>query len=128
MGSIGTGSFEVTMTAGDAELGGALSRFEISKTFAGDFRGVGTGLMLSGGDPQKGAAGYVAMEIVDGQLGGRQGGFMLQQYGSMSSGAQVLHYEIVPGSGIGQLAGIIGMLRLDVDQAGTHRYRLEYEL
>jgi len=39
-----------------------------------------------------------------------------------------LHYEVVPGSGTGGLAGVTGILHLDVGEDGTHRYELKYEL
>jgi len=57
-----SGIFDVTMQPGPAELDGAISRFELSKTFRGDLQGTGAGVMLSGGDLQAGAAGYVAIE------------------------------------------------------------------
>ena len=63
-----------------------------------------------------------------GHLGERQGSFALQQFGSMHAGSQALHYEVVPGSGSGQLAGIVGTLHLDIDEDGTHHYELEYDL
>lgn len=53
------GTFAVTMQPGPAELDGAINRFELSKTFHGDLQGTGAGVMLSAGDPQAGAAGYV---------------------------------------------------------------------
>jgi hypothetical protein len=84
--------------------------------------------MLSVGDPQAGEAGYVTIETVHGQLGERQGSFALQQFGSMHAGSQVLHYEVVPGSGSGQRVGIVGTLRLDIDKDGTHHYELQYDL
>lgn len=80
--------------------------------------------MLSGGDPGIAEAGYVALETVDGRLGGREGGFALQQFGTMHAGEQVLHYHVVPGSGRGELEGITGTLRLHVEDDGTHRYEL----
>ena len=83
--------------------------------------------MLSGGDPQSGAAGYVAIETVTGSLGDRHGSFALQQFGTMSSGAQTLHYEVVPGSGTGELEGIAGTLYLTIEPDGTHRYELQYD-
>lgn len=122
------GTFDVTIRPGPAELDGAANRFELSKTFRGDFEGTGTGVMLSGGDPQAGEAGYVAIERVHGQLGERQGSFALQQFGSMHAGSQTLHYEVVPGSGSGQLAGIVGALHLDIDKDRAHHYELEYDL
>lgn len=128
MTTTATGTFDVTLQPSDAELDGAVSRLEMCQTFHGGFQGSGTGLMLSAGDPQAGAAGYVAMESVRGRLGERDGGFVLQQFGTMRDGSQTLHYDVVPGSGSGRLAGITGTLRLDVDPDGTHRYELEYDL
>lgn len=104
--STARGTFDVTMSTGPAELDGNVSRFELSKTFHGDLRGVGAGVMLSGGDPPAGTAGYVAIETVHGHLGDRQGGFALQQFGTMRGGSQTLHYDVVPGSGNGELDGI----------------------
>jgi hypothetical protein len=128
MTSTARGTFDVTMQSGAAELDGAVSRFELSKTFHGDLHGSGTGILLSAGDPQAGAAGYVAMESVRGRLGEREGSFALQQFGTMRDGSQTLHYEVVPGSGSDQLIGITGTLRLDIAEEGTHRYELEYDL
>jgi hypothetical protein len=122
------GTFDVTMHPGHAELDGVVNRFEMSKTFHGDLRGTGTGVMLSGGDPQGGEAGYVAIETVHGHLGERQGSFALQQFGSMHAGSQALHYDVVPGSGRAQLVGIVGTLHLEIDKDGTHHYELQYDL
>jgi len=122
------GTFDVAIQPGPVELDGAISRFELSKIFHGDLQGAGAGIMLSGGDPQAGAAGYVAIETVDGNLGERHGRFALQQFGSLHGGSQKLHYEVVPGSGSGQLSGLTGILHLNIDEDGTHRYELEYEL
>jgi len=122
------GTFDVELTPGGTELDGAVNRFELRKTYHGDIQGEGAGVMLSGGDPQAGDAGYVAIETVTGNVGDRYGGFALQQFGTMSSGAQTLHYEVVPGSGTGELHGITGTFHLTVEFDGTHRYELEYEV
>lgn len=123
-----TGTFDIEMVAAPPELGGAVSRFDFSKTFHGDLDGAGTGLMLSGGDPASGAAGYVAIEVVQGVLDGRTGQFAMVQLGLMQAGAPTLHYEIVPGSGDKELAGITGALHLVIDPDGTHHYDLTYDL
>jgi hypothetical protein len=123
-----SGTFEVSLAPGLAELDGAVGRFELTKRFHGDFDGTGTGVMLSAGDPQAGTAGYVAIETVNGRLGDREGGFALQQFGTMRGGQQTLHYEVVPGSGDGELTGISGTLHLTIDEDGTHHYELEYDL
>jgi hypothetical protein len=46
----------------------------------------------------------------------------------MHGGSQRLHYEVVPGSGSGALEGIAGSFHLTVEDDGTHRYELEYEV
>ena len=121
------GTFEIERHAGAPEAGGAVARHDFTKTFAGDIVGTGAGLMLSAGDPAAGAAGYVAIEVVTGELAGRSGSFALQQFGTMGSGAERLEYEVVPGSGRGELAGISGRFQLRVEN-GVHQYVLEYEL
>lgn len=122
------GTFEVTMRQAPPELDGAVSRFALTKAFRGELTGSGAGLMLSAGDPATGAAGYVAIEVVEGVLHGRSGGFALQQFGTASAGEQTLHYEVVPGSGSNDLAGLTGTVRLTVDEDGCHRYELHYEI
>lgn len=99
----------------------------ITKTWCGDLSGSGVGTMLSAGNPALGAAGYVAVETVTGVLSDRPGTFAFQQFGSMRDGSQEMRYDIVPGSGTDQLAGISGTLDLEV-VAGEHRYALNYEL
>lgn len=43
-------------------------------------------------------------------------------------GSQTLHYAIVPGSGYGEFNGITGTFRLTIEDDGTHRYELDYEI
>ena len=115
------------MRPGPPELDG-ISRLEMTKTWRGDLQGTGGGVMLSAGDPHAGTAGYVAIETVDGRLDGVQGGFALQQFGSMANGSQTLQYEVVPGSGTGGFAGLTGVMVLEIDQGGAHHYQLEFDL
>lgn len=122
------GTFEIELAPPQAELAGRISRIEFTKDFAGDLVGTGQGLMLSGGDPASGAAGYVAIETVDGQLHDLAGGFALQQFGTMFQGASSLRYLIVPGSGQGALTQISGELELTVEADGTHRYEISYQV
>jgi Protein of unknown function (DUF3224) len=119
------GEFEVTITP--QETDDDIGRLTIDKTWSGDLAGSGHGLMLSAGDPAQGRAGYVALEVVDGILHGRSGSFAVQQLGVMRDGAQELRYDVVPGSGTGELAGIDGSLALTIDDRG-HTYELTYTL
>lgn len=104
-----------------------IGRMSIAKTWHGDLDGEGVGTMLSAGDPTSGAAGYVAVETVEGGLGGRHGSFAFQQLGVMYDGTQELRYQVVPGSGAGELTGITGTLELEI-VGGEHRYVLTYSL
>jgi Protein of unknown function (DUF3224) len=128
MAQVAIGTFEVELTPGAAELDGAVVRLNLAKAFHGELEGDGRGVMLSAGDPSTGQAGYVAIETFAGRLDGREGSFALQQFGTMRGGAQTLHYEVVPGSGRDGLEGIGGVLELTIEDDGTHRYALEYEL
>ncbi len=123
-----TGTFEIDMTSVPSELDEKVGRFNFTKTFTGDLAATGAGIMLSAGDPASGSAGYVALETVLGQLNGLDGGFALQQFGTMHAGEQALQIAVVPGSGHGALEGITGMFNLTVDDDGTHRYELVYEI
>lgn len=120
------GTFDVSLTP--AEASGQLSRFQFTKQWHGSLSGASSGEMLSVGDPSTGTASYTALEVFEGELDGRSGGFAFHQYGTMVDGADELRYTIVPASGFGDLEGISGALELDVDADGTHSYTLSYEL
>lgn len=113
-------TFEIEITPTDSVLP-ATSRFDFAKVWHGDAEGLSKGVMLSGGEPASGTAGYVAMEVFEGHLDGRQGAVAFQQYGTMRGGSQELRYEIVPGSGTGELQDVTGTLTLEIDEAGMHR-------
>src|SRR3954468_19446922 len=119
------GPFDVTLTPHDSDDG--IGRRDLTKTWSGDLAGTGHGQMLSAGDPAGGNAGYVALEVVDGTLHGRRGSFAFQQLGVIRGGDQELRYDVVPGSGTGELADIEGELALTIDDRG-HAYELRYTL
>lgn len=121
------GSFEVEvlpLSPGPAER---VNRYSIHKRLHGDLQGTTQGEMYSGGDPKQGAAGYVAIEAVTGQLGGRSGSFLLMHMATMDERGPLMQVVVVPGSGSGELKGISGRLTIKID-AGAHSYDLEYHL
>lgn len=124
--STARGTFDVHLEPVEHDQPG-IDRMVLTKTWHGDLAGTGVGTMLSAGDPATGVAGYVALETVEGTLEGRRGGFAFQQYGAMRAPEQELRYEIVPGSGTGEIAGIRGTLELTIED-GEHRYLLDYSL
>jgi hypothetical protein len=121
------GTFEVSTQPGAPEPAEGLARFRLEKQLHGDLEGVGRGEMLTGGDPTKGEAGYVAMERVTGTLQGRRGSFALQHFATMTKAGRVLQIVVVPGSGTGELTGIEGTFTISI-AAGQHSYDFAYTL
>ena len=124
------GAFEVKVApvATTEHPGGTtLGRFSLAKTFHGDLEATSSGEMLTAGTAVPGSAGYVAIEHVEGTLGGRQGSFVLQHSGSMSQGNPRLAIAVVPDSGTGDLTGIAGTLAIEIE-GKAHFYRFEYTL
>ena len=107
--------------------GTTLGRFSLDKTFRGDLEATSSGEMLTAGTAVAGSAGYVAIERVEGTLGGRMGSFVLQHSGSMAGGSQSLAISVVPDSGTGELAGIAGSLKIEIE-GKAHFYRFFYTL
>ena len=104
-----------------------MSRYSINKQVHGDLEATTTGEMLSGGDPKQGTAGYVAMEIVTGALGGKHGAFALQHSATMDQSGQKMNIIVVPGSGTGELSGIAGTFIIHIEK-GAHSYDFDYTL
>jgi len=104
-----------------------LGRFSINKTIHGDLEATSIGEMFTGGDPKKGLAGYVAIEVVTGTLGGKSGSFALQHFATMDGNGPKMQVIVVPGSGTGELAGIEGTFTIRIEN-GKHLYEFEYAL
>ncbi|SER07274.1 DUF3224 domain-containing protein [Microlunatus flavus] len=124
--ALATGSFTIDMTSADTDLPGA-ARFDFTKQWVGDLEGTGRGFMLSAGSPAAGSAGYVAQEVFEGRINGRQGALVFHQFGRMVAGSASQWYEIAPGSGTGELEGIGGTLSIEVVD-GQHRVTLSYAI
>jgi hypothetical protein len=124
------GSFDVKVAPvplHDAGQHPMLARMTLDKRFHGDLDAVSHGEMLSAGSPVKGSAGYVAIERVDGTLGGRRGSFALQHTGTMTRGVPSLSVTVVPDSGTDELAGLSGRMQIIIS-GKEHAYEFEYEI
>lgn len=124
------GTFDVTLTPqtpADGTEAPPWGRMAIAKTFHGDLEGTSRGEMLTAMTEVKGSAGYVAVEKVDGTLGGRKGSFFLQHSGRMDRGAPSLVITVVPDSGTGELVGLEGAMTIEITE-GKHFYVFEYRL
>jgi hypothetical protein len=105
----------------------ATGRMTIDKQFHGDLEATSKGQMLTAMTETKGSAGYVAIERVTGILKGRSGTFALQHSGTMNRGVPLLSVTVVPDSGTGRLAGLVGKMTINIVN-GKHSYDFEYAL
>lgn len=121
-----SGRFDIDIAPAGALLP-STGRFNFTKTWTGGIEGTSAGVMLSAGDPASGKAGYVAIEVFEGSIDDRTGTLTFQQLGSMVGGAEALQYEVIPGSGTGNLTGLTGELVLDPAN-GDHKVTLRLHL
>ena len=87
--------------------GPVLTRIHVEERFSGDISGAGVVEFLQAARPD-GVAGFVGIERVTGQLGGRRGTFLLQDAGTVQDNIVSGDWFVVAGSGTGQLAGLRG--------------------
>lgn len=124
-----TGPFEVKLTPQAPESESpTLGRMKLDKQFHGELEATSQGQMLAHSTSTKGSAGYVAMEVVSGTLGGRKGTFVLQHNGTMNRGEAELSVTVVPDSGTDELRGLNGVMKIRIEPDGKHFYDFEYEI
>ena len=124
-----SGPFDVkTIPQPAAEGEDRAGRMVLDKTYHGPLNAHAVGLMLTGGDLKVATAGYVAIETVSGQLDGKKGGFQLMHWATMRGKDMQLRIEVVPGSGIGDLRGIEGTMKILMTPDGKHTYEFQYSL
>jgi hypothetical protein len=122
------GAFDVkTIPQPADEEGVAIGRLLLDKQFHGDLEATSKGQMLAVRTGVANSAGYVAMEQVTGTLLGRTGSFALQHSGTMNRGEQELLITVVPDSGTGELAGLMGTMMIIIE-GGKHSYDFEYSI
>jgi len=121
------GTFTVSVLPLSPAPADGLNRYSINKELSGDLAATTKGEMFSGGDPKRGVAGYVAIEVVTGLLHGKQGTFALQHMATMNADGPKMTVVVVPGSGTGDLEGISGTFTIKIAD-GLHSYDLEYSL
>ena len=111
----------------DDSAGGPFGRLFLDKQFHGDLMAVSKGQMLAARGAVETSGGYVALELVTGELHGKRGSFVLQHKGTMSDGAFTMDVTVVPASGTQELTGITGAMKI-VIEGSKHSYEFEYSL
>ena len=111
----------------EPEDGPKLTRAHIRRTFHGDLSGTGN-LMYVMTHLESGDASFSGFEKVVGTLGGRSGSFVLRHSGSYDGEKATSEYEVVPGSGTDELAGLSGTGGYSAGHAEEHDMTLDYEV
>jgi hypothetical protein len=111
------------------EAGVPVGTATMEKVYDGEVHGRSATIFTSAFDMATGVGTYVALETFAGRLGDRDGGFAFA-HSATTTGSDRRHelFVIVPGSGVGGLAGISGSGGMAVDPDDTHRVWFDYEL
>lgn len=105
-----------------------IARMGLDKRYYGELDAVSTGEMLASvSASEKGSAGYVAMERVDGTLSGKRGSFVLQHSSTMTRGVPQQSITVVPDTGTGELLGLSGRMSIRVEDK-KHYYDFAFTL
>jgi hypothetical protein len=104
--------------------GGHMSQNNFHKTFTGDITGSSLVKAIMMVSENSGPAVYVGIERYDVTINGRKGSFMLTHTAYMPDPDKLTRWEIVPGSGSGELTGISGQGEI----LPGHNFRLDYTL
>jgi hypothetical protein len=122
-----TGTFKIDSwdeePHGDA---GGMARANVKQTFSGDISGAGQAdwLMWYRADKTAAFAGYLRVE---GAVGDRSGTLVLQSTGEFDGQEAAGPLEVVPGSGTGELAGIVGRGTFSAPMGGEPAVSLDYD-
>ena len=108
--------------------GAGIARMSIDKQFHGDLEATSQGEMLAIRTETANSAGYVAIERVTGVLHGRKGSFVLQHSSTMNRGVPSQSISVVPDSGSGELAGLVGTMTIVIAEGGAHSYEFDYTM
>ena len=104
-----------------------MTRAAVTKRFTGDIEGEGRVeyLMMYRSD---GSATFVGLERVVGRIAGNTGTFVLQRSGMFEGGQAKESYFVIPGSGTGELRGLIGEGTSALGHGNEHSITLNYAL
>lgn len=101
----------------------------MEKVFEGAVEGRSATLFTAAYGESTGTGTYVAMESFEGTIDGREGTMNFVHSATTSpAGRQAEFFAIVPGSGTAALSSIRGGGGIAIDEDGTHRIWLDYDL
>jgi Protein of unknown function (DUF3224) len=124
------GGFQVASwdeNAYDEREGLRLTRASVAQQFEGDVAGEGTAEWLMAYQPS-GTARFVGLQVVDGEVAGRRGTFVLETAGEFDGTVARWEANVVPGSSTGELAELSGHGRFEAPHGSRATYELELDL
>jgi hypothetical protein len=107
--------------------GRRLTRASVTQQFEGDIAGEGTAEWLMAYQPN-GTARFVGLQLVDGEVDGHRGTFVLETFGEFDGTMARWEAEVVAGSSTGELAELTGRGRFEAPHGSRASYELELEL
>jgi Protein of unknown function (DUF3224) len=125
-----TGGFRVASwdeNAYEQRDGRKLTRASVTQRFEGDIAGEGAVEWLMAYRPD-GTVRFVGLQLVDGELAGRRGTFVLETVGQFDGAVARWDATVVAGSGTGELAGLGGSGSFQAPHGSEASYELEVEL
>ena len=102
------------------------TRATVTKRYRGDLDATGVMEYVMAYAPD-GTATFVGIERFEGRLGDRRGTFVMRDGGEFRDGVAASSFEILAGSGTGELTGLRGTASVDAVKADTQSMRLTYE-
>jgi hypothetical protein len=128
-----TGKATFTSKAWDekpyAEIDGErkLTRTHATFVYEGDIEGEGSVEYLMAYSPN-GLGNFVGLERIVGRVGGRPGSFVVQHTGTFDPQSVTTQWQIVPGSGTGELEGLRGGGEVVLAGHGPYPITFDYNL
>jgi hypothetical protein len=124
------GSFQMASwdeSAYEEREGRRLTRASVTQHFEGDVAGEGTAEWLMAYQPN-GTARFVGLQLVEGEVAGRKGTFVLETAGEFDGAMARWEASVIPGSATGGLAELSGRGSFEAPHGSEASYELEFEL
>lgn len=130
MKKIANGGFEIDKwdeKPAGITVGPKVTRATVTQRFTGDIKGSGTTEYVMVYRPDK-TADYSGVQIINGAVGVRKGSFALLVRGKYDGKEAATKWEVVPGTGKGDLKGLTGKGEFSAPMGSKGKYKLTYEL
>ncbi|WP_329389252.1 DUF3224 domain-containing protein [Streptomyces sp. NBC_01351] len=93
---------------GPADTTPRLARASVTNSFSGAIEAPGTSCSYTIAYTGETTGTYAGMELLSGSVEGRKGTFALEERGEFDASGTRCRFEVVPGSGTGELTGLAG--------------------